>query len=49
MYNVSREPVVRTNYRSYVEANADVPDYSQLKEYKQGDGNRYIVCLLVAN
>ena len=49
MYNVSREPMGKVSYKAYVDSNANVPDYSKLRVYKPSDGNKYIVCLLIAN
>ena len=49
MYNVSKEPMGKVSYKAYVDFNANVPDYNKLKVYKPSDGNKYIVCLLVAN
>ena len=49
MYNVSKEPMGKVSYKAYVESNANVHDYSKLKVYKPSDGNKYIVCLLIAN
>ena len=49
MYKVSREPMRKVSYKAYVDSNANVPDYSKLRVYKPSDGNKYIVCLLIAN
>ena len=49
MYNVSKEPMGKVSYKAYVDFNVDVPDYSKLRVYKPSDGNKYIVCLLIAN
>ena len=39
----------KVSYKAYIDSNANVPDYSKLKVYKPSDGNKYIVCLLIAN
>ena len=39
----------KVSYKTYVDSNADVLDYSKLRVYKPSDGNKYIVCLLIAN
>ena len=39
----------KVSYKAYVDSNANVPDYSKLRVYKPSDGNKYIVCLLIAN
>ena len=39
----------KVSYKAYVDSNADVLDYSKLKVYKPSNGNKYIVCLLIAN
>ena len=49
VYNVSQEPYVKTWYKAYVDNNAEVPDYSKLRTYKQAEGNKYILCLLIVN
>ena len=39
----------KVSYKAYVNSNANAPDYSKLKVYKPSNGNKYIVCLLIAN
>ena len=39
----------KVSYKAYVDSNAYVLDYSKLKVYKPSNGNKYIVCLLIAN
>ena len=39
----------KVSYKAYVDSKANVPDYSKLRVYKPSDGNKYIMCLLIAN
>ena len=39
----------KVSYKAYVDSNVDVPDYSKLRVYKPSNGNKYIMCLLIAN
>ena len=47
--NVAQEASTKELYKDYVSKNSDIPDYSRLKTYGGQEGNKYIICLMIAN